>query len=134
MSDTPTWSTPPPPPPPRTDAPPAVKVEAAGNVLIARLLVRMLDDSAVRALGRAIEDACWSLAPVTIEAVVIDMSAVAIVPSLALGLLVRLGDQCQSRRQTLRLASLQPQVRRVFAITRLDSVFEICATVDAARP
>ena len=38
----------------------------------------------------------------------------------------------QVRRQRLKLAGLQPQLRRVFTITRLDRVFQFADSVEAA--
>jgi anti-anti-sigma factor len=109
---------------------PSIAVERTGATLVARPQGKLLDDEAHNALTRAVEEA--SRADAAITHVVVDLSAVTILPSLALGLLVRMADQCGARSQKLTLAALQPQVRRVFAITRLDRVFQIAPTVEAA--
>ena len=49
-----------------------------------------------------------------------------------LGLLVQISNQCKSREQKLRLVGLQQQIRQVFAITRLDRVFQFADSVEAA--
>ena len=51
---------------------------------------------------------------------------------MALGLLLQASTKCGSRRQRLKLAGLQPQLRRVFTITRLDRVFQFADSVEAA--
>jgi anti-anti-sigma factor len=63
---------------------------------------------------------------------VLDLEKVQLLPSLALGLLVQISHKCKARQQKLKLAAIQPAVRQVFAITRLDRVFEFAATVEAA--
>jgi anti-anti-sigma factor len=64
--------------------------------------------------------------------VVLDLSRVAILPSLALAFLMQLNSRCARRGQTLKLAAVQPQVRKVFAHTRLDEVFQFADSVEAA--
>jgi anti-sigma B factor antagonist len=63
---------------------------------------------------------------------VLDLSNVKFLPSLTLGAMVRLGNEFRSRNQRLLLASLQPTVRQVVTITRLDRIFEIHDDVESA--
>jgi anti-anti-sigma factor len=110
---------------------PEVTVERADARLIARPQGRVLDEPAVRSVTRAVEEA--SPADDGIRAVVIDMSGVEVLPSFAVGLLVQLSDRCHARRRELVFAALQPQLRRMFAATRLDRVFRVLPSVDATE-
>jgi anti-sigma B factor antagonist len=113
-----------------TPAPAPVTIEKVGSALVARPQVKLLDEASFKALKRAIEEAGGADAAVPL--IVLDLSRVAILPSLALGRLVELATACKSRQQTLKLAALQPQIQKVFSVTRLDTVFPIAETVDAA--
>lgn len=63
--------------------------------------------------------------------VVLDMAKVVSLASLSLGGLVQLAQSFKARKQRFVLASLQPFVREVIALTRLDRVFEIVDDVSA---
>jgi anti-sigma B factor antagonist len=91
----------------------------------------MLDDESLRALSQAIDEKAGAAAS-GVSLVVLDLSRVQLLPSLALGLLVQMSSKCKARQQKLKLAAVQQQVRQVFAITRLDRVFEFAPSVDAA--
>ncbi len=65
-------------------------------------------------------------------AVVLDLTAVNYVPSMALGTLVMLMRQLKNSNQRFVLVGLQSEVRTVLAITRLDKLFEIQTNMRAA--
>jgi anti-sigma B factor antagonist len=117
--------------PDKAPAPAAVTVEKTpgGGAVVARAQVKMLDDEALKTLTRQIDDACTGGG---VQLVVIELSKVTILPSMALGLLVQIANKCKSREQRLKLAGVPPQVRQVFSITRLDRVFQFADSVDAA--
>jgi anti-anti-sigma factor len=106
-----------------------VTIETSGNAVIARVQVKMLDESDLKLLSQLIDQSAGEGA-VTI--VVLDMSRVQIVPSLGLGVLIRMSTKCKSRQQRLKLAAVTPSVRQVLSITRLDRVLEMTETVEAA--
>ena len=108
----------------------AITIEKTGGAVVVRPQVKMLDRGALDALERAIDGAGESepAAPL----VILDLSRVAIVPSLALGMLMRMAGKLGGRRQKLKLVGVQPQVRKVFAITRMDEVFEFAESVESA--
>jgi anti-anti-sigma factor len=110
----------------------AVSVETRddGRAIVARPGKKLMDDEALKALRTAIEDACTANPAASL--IVVDLSAVGLLPSLALGLLVQIANKCKARQQKMKLAAVQPQVRQVFAITRLDRVFDFAPSVDAA--
>jgi anti-sigma B factor antagonist len=113
--------------PPR--AIPAVTVEKHGNAIVAALNVKLLDDQSLKLLRQVIDQA---LEDQTISPLVIDLSRVELLPSLGLGIIVKLAGKCTSANRTLKLAALRPQVRQVFSITRLDGLLNLTDTVEAA--
>ena len=110
-------------------APVTVEKTADGSAIVARANVKMMDDEALKTLTRQIDDACTGGG---VQLVVIELSKVMILPSMALGLLVQIANKCKAREQRLKLAGVPPQVRQVFSITRLDRVFQFADNVDAA--
>jgi anti-anti-sigma factor len=105
-------------------------IEKTGGAIVARPRAKMLDPKALQALERTIDQASESEPPAGL--VILDLSSVAIIPSLALGLLMRIGKNCAHRQQRLKLVGVQPQVRKVFALTRLDEVFQFADSVESA--
>jgi len=65
------------------------------------------------------------------EAVVLDVAGVSAIDASGLGLLVQVRNEFQARGVRLRVMNASGLVRRVFEITRLDSVFEITSGVEA---
>lgn len=63
---------------------------------------------------------------------VIDMSNVPYVDSAGLGMLVSILRESKSAGKSLVLASMKPNVKRIFELTRLDKVFTITDTVQEA--
>ena len=107
-----------------------ITVETIGNAIVARAKLKMVDDTALKTLMNLVDQASDANPAVTL--VILDLSTVTIMPSMALGLLLQASTKCGSRRQRLKLAGLQPQLRRVFTITRLDRVFQYADSVEAA--
>ena len=105
-------------------------IERLGGAIVARPQVKMLDPIALRALDRAIDQASESEPRAAL--VIVDLSRVAIIPSLSLGPLMQIASDCARRGQKLKLAAAQPQVRNVFKITRMDEVFQFADTVESA--
>ena len=64
--------------------------------------------------------------------VVLDMASVEMIPSLSIGSLIGLLRALQADGRRLILVGLQPPVREVLSICRLDKVFEIYETLDDA--
>jgi len=64
------------------------------------------------------------------DRVVLDMGQVKFVDSSGLGALIACMKQL-ARGQVLELAALTPPVEKVFALSRLDTVFDIHASTDA---
>lgn len=64
--------------------------------------------------------------------IVVDMSGVTFMDSTGLATLIRSMKQCRAAGGDLLLANLQQPVRIIFELTRLDSAFMICPSVDTA--
>lgn len=63
---------------------------------------------------------------------VVDLSGVPYMDSSGVASLVKLLSRTRQRDIDLKLAGLTDRVRSMFEITRLDSVFQICGTVNEA--
>lgn len=63
---------------------------------------------------------------------VVDLDDVSFLDSTALGVLVGALKRARTENGEVRVVCNQPRVRKVFEITRLDSAFDLCDTVDAA--
>ena len=64
-------------------------------------------------------------------AIVLDVAGVSTIDASGLGLLLQVRNEFQARGVRLRVMNASGLVRRVFEITRLDSVFEVTAGVEA---
>jgi anti-anti-sigma factor len=112
-----------------TPAPAPITVERTGPAIVARIPLKMLDDAELKHLSQLVDQ---SAAEAGVTVVVLDMSRVQILPSIGLGALVQISNKCRARQQRMVLAALTPQVRQVFAITRLDRVLEMSDSVEKA--
>jgi anti-anti-sigma factor len=54
------------------------------------------------------------------------------IPSLSLAALIRMLTECRAREQRLMLVGLDPTLRELFRLTRLDRLFELQADVPSA--
>ena len=114
-----------------SDSPPAtpVTIESSDRAIIARPQVKLMDDVVVKELTRLV-DVATAAQPAT-PLLIVDLSRVAIIPSMALMLLVHMANKCQARGQELKLSGVQPQVRQVFSMTKLDQVFRLADAAEA---
>ena len=67
----------------------------------------------------------------TAGAIVLDVADVSTIDASGLGLLLQVRNEFQARGVRLRVMNANGLVRRVFEITRLDSVFEVTAGGEA---
>lgn len=107
-----------------------ITVETTDSAIVARARLKMLDDTELKTLMNLVDQASDANPALTL--VILDLSHVTMMPSMALGLLLQVSTKCAARRQRLKLAGLQPQLRRVFTITRLDRVFQFADSVETA--
>jgi anti-anti-sigma factor len=112
-----------------TPAPAPITIERTGSAVVARVPLKMLEEKDLKVLGQLVDQ---SAADPGVTVVVLDLSRVTILPSLGLGALIQISNKCKARQQRLLLASVSPQLRQVFAITRLDRVLEMSESVEKA--
>src|SRR5262245_15438471 len=104
-----------------SDTPAPVVIEKTSNAIIARVKVKLLDEAGLKLLGQLIDQ---SAGEPGVSLIVVDLSAVQLIPSLGLGALVQMSSKCKVRGQSLKLAATPPPIRKLFAMTRLDRVLE----------
>lgn len=63
---------------------------------------------------------------------IIDLGDLAFTSSMGLGALIKAHRQCRTNQGMLTLVGPQPSVMRVFKITQLDKLFQICPTLEQA--
>ncbi|MEM6384788.1 MAG: STAS domain-containing protein [Pseudomonadota bacterium] len=104
-----------------------MKSQEMGDVLVVTVLDSRIDAAvAVRFKNRMTE-----LASTPSERVILDLSKVEFIDSSGLGAVVGSMKQL-GRARRLDLAGLTPTVEKVFRITRMDRVFRIFPTAEAA--
>ncbi len=108
---------------------PAVSIEPHAEVVWAKVQRSDLDDAALTQLQADVSAAAAQQPKLP---VLLDLSQVRFIPSLGLGTLVMLMRNLKKANQRLLLVGVQPDVRTVFAITRLDKLFEMHANAEAA--
>ncbi len=108
---------------------PSISIELEPEAIRAVVHQSHLNDAAIDKLFAEVSGAAAQHPSLP---VVLDLTAVNYVPSMALGTLVMLMRQLKNSNQRFVLVGLQAEVRTVLAITRLDKLFEIQANYDAA--
>ena len=113
-----------------TTEPPVATIEKRDRTVIARPMRKLAEENDLKTLIRLIDETCGTGGEISV--VVLDLSHVSLLPSLGFGLLVQISNKCKSRNQKLKLAGVLPQIRQVFAITRLDRMFDFAPSVESA--
>ncbi len=101
---------------------PATEIETKDNVVVVHVRVKNLDEQNTRMVHADVSSAAAQAPNLPL---ILDMAEVKFLPSLTLGAIVRLANEFRARNQRLILAAMQPSVRQVISITRLDRVFEM---------
>lgn len=91
---------------------------------------RILDEAKLEQVGR---DLMKQLDQSTEERVILDFGKVQFMSSSMLGKLVQVHKKCKEFKVKLKLCSIDPEIRQVFKITKLDKLFDIEADEAAAR-
>lgn len=91
---------------------------------------RILDETQLEKIG---VDLVEMLNKTTEDRVILDFRNVKFMSSSMLGKLVQVHKKCQEFKVKLKLASIDPEIRQVFKITKLDKLFEIEADEASAR-
>jgi len=91
---------------------------------------RILDETKLEELGRELTEA---LNKTSEERVILDFRNVKFMSSSMLGKLVQVHKKASEFKVKMKLCSIDPEIRQVFKITRLDKLFEIESDEASAR-
>lgn len=106
-----------------------ISIERIGAAIVARINLKLLDDKSLKSLITLVDNASGDT---TASIVVMDLSRVQMLPSLALGALAQLASRCRARKQRIALAAAQPQIQQVLKISKLDQILVLADSVEAA--
>jgi anti-anti-sigma factor len=100
-----------------------VRVSETGDVTIVHFLDRkILDEVNIQELGQEL----FSLVEKeNRKKLVLNFSSVEFLSSAALGKLITLLKKCKTNSSTLKLSNIRPEIYEVFAITKLNKLFDI---------
>ena len=107
-----------------------IDLEEVGDVTIAKFIdKKILDESNIQVIGsqlfRLVEEEGR-------EKIILDFSNVEYLSSAALGKLITMDKKVKKAKGKLRLCSIRPEIYEVFAITRLNKLFDIRDDQEAA--
>ncbi|MCH2134929.1 MAG: STAS domain-containing protein [Phycisphaerales bacterium] len=106
-------------------------VDSAGGVLEVSFLEKnILDESNIQQIGQELGDALEGKAS---PQMIIDFGNVEHLSSAALGILITMNNRIGDMGGRMCLANIRPQIFEVFKITKLDRIFTIHETAQAAR-
>ena len=118
-----------PPVPQKNDALNAlINVEQHPEAVVVRIKAEKIEEYNVQEVQDAISLAIAEVSP---KPVVLELSGVIFLQSLALGALLRILTGCRTREQPLFLVGLNSDLKELFRVTRLNQVFRIVADVPA---
>ena len=107
-----------------------LKTTAHEDVTVVELMdQKILDESSIAQIG---EQLYALAAAVPTPRIVLDFTHVAHMSSSALGMLITLHKRVREKDGRLWLCRICPSIYEVFVITRLNEVFTICETREAA--
>ncbi len=107
-----------------------IDVEEVGDVSIARFVdKKILDETNIQIIGNQLfglvdEDGR--------QKIILDFANVEYLSSAALGKLITMDKKVKGARGKLRLCSIRPEIYEVFAITKLNKLFDIREDPDKA--
>jgi anti-sigma B factor antagonist len=113
-----------------TPGPSRLRVKHQKDVTQVEFIDRnILDESNIQQIGEEIGDLVEA-APS--PKLLISFSNVDHLSSAALGTMITINNRIKGKKGQLRLANIDPQIYEVFKITKLDKLFQIHDTTDAA--
>lgn len=113
-----------------TSGPSRLRVKKHNDVTQIEFIDRnILDESNIQQIGEEIADLVDSTPS---PKLLISFSNVDHLSSAALGTMITVNNKIKNKKGQLRLANIDPQIYEVFKITKLDKLFQIHDTTDAA--
>ena len=105
---------------------PRLKVSAAGDATVVEFVdKKILDEVSIMQIGEQLNEL---VAQAEAPRLVVDFAGVAHMSSSALGVLITLHKRVREKNGQLRLCNIQPVIYEIFAITRLNEIFDIHAS------
>lgn len=105
-----------------------INVEQHPEVVVIRIKAEKIEEYNVQEVQDAMSLAIAEVSP---KPVVLELSGVIFLQSLALGALLRILTECRTREQPLFLVGLNSDLIELFRVTRLNQVFRIVADLPA---
>ena len=90
---------------------------------------RILEEAKIRQIG---DELIALLEKTDEEKILLDFRGVDFMSSSMLGTLIRFQKKCKEFKAELKMCRIAPEILKVFKLTRLDKVFDICADPEAA--
>jgi anti-sigma B factor antagonist len=110
-------------PDPRNAIMSTIATNSKDGILTIYLLVpRLLEQGQIEQLSK---DVVAELEKTTEGLVILDFQKVQFMSSAMLGRLVMINKKCQEFKVKLKLSSIDPEIRKVFKITKLDKLFDL---------
>ena len=101
----------------------SVKFEKTEDLLVVYITdVKILNEVSIQQLYK---DTIEVIEKTDQPNVILDFQCVQFMSSAALGAVVRIHKKCKEFNVALKLCNIAPEIRKVFAITRLDKVLDI---------
>ena len=98
-------------------------VSEVGDVTVVRFIDRkILDEANIQELGQELFDLVEQDGR---SKILLNFSSVEFLSSAALGKLITLDKKAKAHQGTLKLSNIRPEIYEVFAITRLNKLFDI---------
>ena len=91
-----------------------------------------LDDSVDLYSVPEIKKFCKELLRKESKRIVISMEKLKFIDSSGLGMLVNISHECKQGNVGLKLASISPEVEKIFSLTKMQNNFEIFGTINEA--
>jgi anti-anti-sigma factor len=107
-----------------------IKTATEEGIIFARIEVTHLEEEHAQMLLQGVMAAA---AQTPAAPIIVNMSKVASMPSMAIGALVTLWKKVQDSRQRLILVGMQGAVRNTLSVCRLDKFFEFCDSETEAK-
>lgn len=107
-----------------------LKTQVEGTILIVRFQdVSIIDESRIEAVGTELKEL---MSKSDQEKMVLSFENVEFMSSAMIGKLVHFGNLCKDEKVALRLCDINPNVKKVFDLMRLDKLFAIDKDVESS--
>ena len=107
-----------------------LKTQVEGSILIVGFQdVSIIDESRIEAVGTELKEL---ISKSEQEKIVLSFENVEFMSSAMIGKLVHFGNMCKEQKVALRLCDINPNVKKVFDLMRLDKLFGIDKDVESS--